>query len=185
MVTTTTKLLTAEEFSRMPDPEDGSKQELVEGVIEMTPPPSFYHGLCCLEIGSLLKQYIRTHNLGYITSNDSGVILHRDPDTVRGPDLAFWSRERLPTIPREGYVEIVPDLVVEVLSPSDIFTKVLRKVQMYHDAGVQLVWVLVPEDRSVSVHLRGNAYRVLTEAETLSGADVLRGFTCTVRDLFP
>src|SRR5262249_24138874 len=155
------RLLTAEEFAHLPQPEDGSQQELVKGVIVTVPPPGFYHGQVCSRVDRRLGLFIEAHELGWITCNDSGFILARDPDTVRGPDIAFWRRERLPEPPREGYPSIVPDLVVEVVTHSDVFTRVQRKVQQYLDAGVRMVWVLVPEDRSAAVFQSGRAPSVL------------------------
>jgi Uma2 family endonuclease len=182
---TPARLLTAEEFARLPQPEDGSQQELVNGVVITMPPPSFYHGLCCNRIGRKLGNFVDEARAGFVTNNDSGVILARDPDTVRGPDVAFWGRERLLEPPREGYPSIPPDLVVEVLSPSDVFTKVQRKVQQYLRAGVRLIWVVVPEDRSVAVYRPGQEPRILSDGEVLGGEDVLPGFSCPVADLFP
>jgi Uma2 family endonuclease len=182
---TPARLLTAEEFARLPQPEDGSQQELVNGVVITMPPPSFYHGQVCSKIDRKLGVFIDANRCGSLTCNDSGVILGRDPDTVRGPDLAFWGRERLPEPPREGYPSIPPDLVVEVLSPSDVFTKVQRKVQQYIHAGVRLVWIVVPEDRSIAVYRPGQEPRILSDGEALGGEDVLPGFSCPVAELFP
>lgn len=179
------RLLTAEEFARLPQPEDGSQQELVKGVVVTMPPPSFYHGLCCNRIGRKLGNFVDEGRLGFVTNNDSGVILARAPDTVRGPDLAFWRRERMPEPQRTGYPDIAPDLVVEVLSPSDVFPQILRKVQQYLRAGTQEVWVVVPEDRSVTVCRPGQEQVILGNGETLSGGEVLPGFSCPVGELFP
>lgn len=178
-------LLTAEEFALLPQPDDGTQQELVNGMIVTMPPPSFYHGQVCSKIDRKLGVFIDDHKLGWITSNDSGVILSRDPDTVRGPDLAFWSRQRLPDPPRQGYPSVVPDLVVEILSPSDVFTNVQRKVQQYLRAGVTLAWVAVPEDRSVAVFRAGRDPIVLSNGEAITGEDILPGFSCPVGELFP
>jgi Uma2 family endonuclease len=180
-----TRLLTAEDFARLPQPEDGSQQELVNGAVITMPPPSFYHGLCCNELGYRLGKHVREQKLGYLTNNDSGVVLARDPDTVRGPDLAFWGRERMPQLPRQGYPSVPPDLVVEVLSPSDVFLSVQKKVLQYLGAGVRLVWIVVPEDRSVAVYRPGQDPRILSNSDTLSGEDVLAGFSCPVTELFP
>jgi Uma2 family endonuclease len=180
-----TRLLTAEEFAVLPQPADGLQQELVKGVIITMPPPGFYHGVVCLLLGRKLGNFIDAHDLGWITSNDSGVILARNPDTVRGPDLAFWGRERLPQPPRQGYPSVAPDLAVEVLSPSDVFTRVQQKVQEYLSAGVRLIWILVPEDRSVAVFRAGKPSSVLFNGEALSGEDVLPGFSCPIAELFP
>ncbi len=182
---TQARLLTAEEFAQLPQPEDDSQQELVNGVVITMPPPSFYHGLCCSELGYRLGRHVREQKLGWITSNDSGVILARKPDTVRGPDLAFWSSERMPAPPRTGYPDLAPDLVVEVLSPSDVFPQILRKVQQYLRAGTREVWVVVPEDRSVTVCRPGQEQVILSNGETLSSGDILPGFSCPVADLFP
>lgn len=179
------RLLTAEEFAQLPQPEDGSHQELVQGVVITVPPPSFYHGQVCSKFDRKLGVFIDEHQLGWITSNDSGVILARAPDTVRGPDLAFWRRERMPEPPQTGYPSIAPDLVVEVLSPSDVFPKILRKVQQYLRAGTQEVWVVVPEDRSVTVCRPGQEQVILGNGETLSGGALLPGFSCPVAELFP
>jgi Uma2 family endonuclease len=179
------KLLTAEEFAALPEPLDGSRQELVKGVVIAMPPPSTYPGVCCNRIGRKIGNFADERNLGFVANNDSGVILERDPDTVRGPDVAFWSRERLPELPAQGYVGIAPDLVVEVLSPSDLFPRVLRKVQQYLQAGVRLIWIVVPDDRSVTIFRPGAPEVILGERDTLTGGDVLPGFTCLVGELFP
>ena len=181
---TQSDLVTAEKFVRMPQPEDGSQLELVEGVVISMPPPSFAHGVCCNRIGRKVGNFVEDHSLGFVTSNDSGVILSRKPDTVRGPDVAFWSKRRMPAAPSEGYAQIAPDLVVEVLSPHDVFPKVLRKVQQYLKADVLLIWVVVPEDRSVTVYRPGRDAAILTEEEILTGEDVLLGFECLVSQLF-
>ena len=178
-------LLTAEEFARLPQPPDGSQQELVNGVVISTPPPSFHHGRTCSIVGRELGGFVDARQLGWLTSNNSGVILGRNPDTVRGPDLAFWSRERMPTPPRTGYAEIAPDLVIEVLSPSDVFPQILRKVQQYLRAGTREVWLVDPEDRSVTVCRTGQDQVILSNGETLSGGDVLPGFSCLIAELFP
>ena len=184
-IVSTPGLLTAEEFALLPSPEDGSQQELVNGVVITVPPPSNHHAVCCNEIAFRLNVHVRPQKLGHIAINDGGVILSRKPDTVRGPDVAYWSRERMPEPPRRGYAEVAPDLVVEVLSPSDVFTQSLRKVQQYLQAGTREVWLAVPEDRSVAICRSGQEQVILSNGETLSGGDVLPGFSCLVADLFP
>lgn len=183
MTTVAQKLITAEEFFRMPEPADGSRQELVRGVIITMPPPGGRHGVCCLKIGRRIGQYVDEHNFGTAASNDTGFITERDPDTVRGPDISFWSREKLPEVPA-GYIEIAPDLVVEVVSPGDHYARIQKKVKQYLEKGVRLIWVADPEDRSVTIYRNGETMRILSENETLTGEDVLPGFTCRVGDLF-
>jgi Uma2 family endonuclease len=184
MSTVTQKLITAEEFARMPSPPDGSRQELIQGVVVTMPPPGGVHGGCCSRIDRRLGAYVESNNLGHVCVNDTGFITERNPDTVRGADVAFWSRERLAELP-SGYVEVLPDLVVEVVSPGDHFNRVQRKLAHYLKSGVPLVWIVDPDDRSVSVYRQREPVQILGEADTLSGGEVVPGFACRVADLFP
>lgn len=181
--TATKKLLTAEEFALLPDPPDGSKQELVKGVILTMPPPGAPHGYCCMNIGSQVNVYSRSKKLGWVLCNDTGFITEKDPDSVRGADVSFWSLTRLPELPK-GYIAIPPDLAVEVVSPSDHFSRVLTKIEEYLNAGVRLIWIVDPGDHSVTVYESGKRYVILTENDTLTGSDVLPGFSVPVRELF-
>jgi len=138
-----------------------------------------------MELGRKVANFAMSHQLGYAVCNDSGVILGRDPDTVRAPDIAFWTRERMPQPLRTGYPSIPPDLAIEVLSPSDVYASVSRKVKQYLKAGVRMVWILVPEDRSVEVYLPNCPILHLDNGDTISGEDVLPGFTSPVAELFP
>src|SRR5262249_39757972 len=145
MAIVTPKLITAEEVYLMPDPPDGSKQELVRGEIIMLPPPGFEHGDVPLGVGSLLRPFVKANSLGRVTV-ESGVITERGPDTVRGPDVAYWSKERLPLDqPRpRGYPEVAPDLCVEVLSPSNRLRDMRDKIEEYFNRGVRMVWIVDP-----------------------------------------
>jgi Uma2 family endonuclease len=184
MSTATQKLITAEDFFRMPQPADGSQQELVRGVIVTMPPPGGRHGVCCSKIVRRLGNFVEDNRLGTITSNDTGFVSERDPDTVRGPDVAFWTKERLPEVP-EGYIEVAPDLVVEVVSPSDHYSRVQNKVRHYLTRGVRMVWVVDPEDRSVTVYRSWKQATILGDNDAVAGEDVVPGYSCKVADLFP
>jgi Uma2 family endonuclease len=178
------KLLTVEEFANRPQPRDGSREELVRGVVITMPPPRFRHGKLQLRIGSLLDQFVRPRRLGQVVV-ETGVITERDPDTVRGPDVAFWSVDRLPLDQEpEVYPDTAADLCVEVLSPDETPQKVAAKVQEYLACGVRLVWYVDPEAQTVTVYRPGQPERRLTAADTLSGEDVLPGFSCPVVELF-
>jgi len=179
----TQKLITAEEFFRMPDPPDGSKQELVKGVIVTMPPPGGRHGYCCSRIDRRIGVYVDEKELGSVFTNDTGFVTERDPDTVRGPDVSFWSRKRLPEVPVD-YIKIPPDLLVEVVSPSDHYARIQKRIAHYLEKEVRLIWVADPEDRSVTVYRPGQMMVVLGENEILTGEDVLPGFSCRVAELF-
>jgi Uma2 family endonuclease len=115
--------------------------------------------------------------------NDSGVILEYDPDTVRGPDVAWYedvlSFEDLP----KKWGDIPPRVAVEVLSPNDTASYITDKINDYLENGVELVWVIDPESRTVTIYSK-TGVKKLTEKDTLTGGDVLPGFRCKVADLF-
>jgi Uma2 family endonuclease len=184
MATRSGKLLTAEEFASLPQPKDGSREELVRGVVITTPPPRFRHGKYQLRIGSLLDQFVRPRRIGQVVV-ETGVITERDPDSVRGPDVAYWSVERLPLDQEvEVYPEVPADLCVEILSPDDTRAQREAKVREYLVCGVRMVWYVDPATQTVTVYRPGQAERRLTTTDTLSGEDVLPGFSCGVAELF-
>jgi Uma2 family endonuclease len=178
------KLLTAEEFFLLPGPPDGSQQELVKGEIVTMPPPGGLHGVSCNKAGRRLGNFVEDHARGTVTSNDTGFITERAPDSVRGPEIAYWSTERLPVVP-VGYIEIAPDMLVEVLSPSNTWKQIRAKLQEYFARGVRVVWVIAPEDRTLTIYRTADEGRVLHETATVTGEEVLPGFTCRVSDLLP
>jgi Uma2 family endonuclease len=182
--TTRTKLLTAEEFFLLPDPGDGSQQELVRGEVVTMPPPGGLHGVTCLKTGRRIGNFVEDNDRGTVASNDTGFITERDPDSVRGPDLSYWAKDRLKEIP-VGYIDIAPDLLVEVLSPSNTSKQIRAKLKEYFAKGVRLVWVIAPEDRTLTIYRTPDEGRVLHDTATVTGEDVLPGFTCRVSDLLP
>jgi len=184
MSTTTKKLLTIEEFARRPKPLDGSKEELVRGEVVTMPPPGFLHGIVQLNVATLLKAFAKQHKLGRVTV-ESGVITEEGPGSVRGPDIAFWSFERLPVdhVP-VVYANVAADLCVEVKSPSNTPAKTTLKVREYFASGVRLVWVVDPEERTVTVYRKPGGGEEMWEEATITGEDVLPGFSCPVAEFF-
>ena len=178
------KLITAEEFAQMPAPPDGSRQELVRGAIETMGRPGFRHGKINFRIAKILDKHVEPNRLGHVVP-ETGVVTERGPDTVRGPDVAFWSAEKVPLDQEPaGYPDAVADLCVEVLSPRQDRKKIFEKVREYLWAGVRLVWVVDPEDRTVTVYRSPEEGRLLHEGATLSGEDVLPGFSVSVAEFF-
>ncbi len=184
MATVTPKLITAEEFGRMPDPPDGSRQELVRGVIVSMAPPRFRHGKYQFHVAKLLDQFVAPRHLGQVIT-ETGVITERDPDSVRGPDVTYWSAERVP-LDRdpEVYPEVAADLCVEIISPHESSRDLREKVGEYFHCGVRMVWLLDIDNRTVMVYRSADRGQILHEGATLSGEDVLPGFSCAVADLF-
>ena len=175
-------LLTAEEFARRPDP--GYPEELVKGRIVTMPPPGARHGQLCAQIVFLLRLYLQDHDLGHILSNDSGTVTERGPDSVRGPDVSFYSYAKLPKGPLpDGYPAVPPDLVVEVLSPHDRWPKVLTKVTEYLNAGVAVVCVLDPERRTLHLYEGDQPPRILGGDDELTFPALLGDFRVRVGQL--
>ena len=166
-------------------PEDGFNYELQAGVLVSEPAPGFRHGRIMVTIAAILRAHVREQRLGVVLAGDSGFILARKPDTVRGPDVAFLSRERFE---RSGDTVKAfagaPDLAVEVLSPSNTPAAMHAKVADYLAAGSRLVWVVDPEARIVTVYASLLSPRNLGEDETLDGDDVVPGFRVRVGELF-
>jgi Uma2 family endonuclease len=178
------KLITADEFFGMPEPPDGSKQELVKGVIITMTAPGFRQGDIQVAIGAILRQFVRANKLGRITV-ESGVRTDRNPDSVRGPDVAFWSAERLPFDQNPvGYPELAADLCVQVRSPSYRMAELRCKATEYLTNNVRIVWIVDPEDQTVTVYRRPGEGRVLSDDAVISGEDVLPGFSCRIAEFF-
>ena len=183
MAITATKLLTADDLLRLDS--EGVRGELIRGVLHETTSSGLEHGEIAAKLTILLGIFIMPRKLGTLVASDVGVWLERDPDTVREPDIAYFSAARLPPDVRiTGYAEVPPDLVVEIVSPSDTRREVRDKARMWLSYGVALVWVVQPDTRTVEVYEAGRAVVTHTEQDTLDGAAVLPGFTCPISDLF-
>jgi Uma2 family endonuclease len=176
-VATTRPSITDQDLLRLP--KDGRKYELVDGEIRVSPAGA-RHGRISLRLGAALLAFVREEGLGEVFDSSTG---YRLPGgNVRSPDASFVSSKRLPRVP-EGFLELAPDLAVEVLSPEDSPRGVLDKVGEYLAAGVRLVWVIDPRtSRAVS-------YRSLTDVQeigpdgTLEGGELLPGFRYPLSDL--
>lgn len=185
MATTTTKM-TAEEFYEWANrPENaGRRLELDHGEVIEMPSPGILHGTVCWLLGVIFGQYLFRRGTGHATTNDAGLIVQRHPDTVRGPDLMiFLDAPRFKGL-EPKYTERVPALVVEVLSPTDRRGKTLRRIEQYHKRGVPLVWLIDPEELTVTVFRPNEFPKVLDETEELTGNGIVPDFSCPVRTLF-
>lgn len=174
--------LTAEQFAQLPD-DPFWRYELVRGRVVREPPVGVPHGSVAAQVARFLLEFVEPRGLGSVRV-ESGYVLARDPDTVRGPDVSFVRRERLESYGAGGWGRTPPDVVVEVLSPSDRPGKVQEKVQDYLAAGCSLVWVVDARRRTVTVHEPPGAARVVGEHESLDGGAVLPGFRLPVLRLF-
>jgi Uma2 family endonuclease len=181
---TVLSLLTAEQLADLPD--DGRYTELVRGRIVEVNPPGVWHGYVCTRIGWLVMNFTRANDLGWVIGNDSGIITERNPDTVRGADLAFYSYQRVPkgTMPKRGYIDVRPELVFEVRSPDDTWAEMLGKAAEYLKAGVIIVCLVDPRSQRVMVLDNENPPRMLGSDDLLTIPEVLPGFEVPVAQLF-
>lgn len=178
------QLVTADELWELPEV-PGKIFELVDGeVIEVTGAGAL-HMRIVTRLFKTLDAFVEQHNLGIVTGDGLAYVLRRDPDVVRVPDVSFVALEHLPAgdVP-EGFWEGPPTLAVEVVSPNDRANDIHAKVQHYLEAGTWRVWVLWPQQRSLTVYLPDEGARELGPDARLDGGDVLPGFSVRVGDLF-
>jgi Uma2 family endonuclease len=135
--------------------------------------------------GRYIDIHVSENDLGAVFSGDTGFILARDPDIVRGPDIAFVRKDRLPPVEQqEGFLELAPDLAVEVISPSDRMSDVLDKVAEYLESGTRLVVLVAPRRKELMLYGADRSIRVLTIEDTFEGGDVLPGISMPVAAIF-
>jgi Uma2 family endonuclease len=176
------ELMTAEDLELVRIP--GKATELVRGRLVVREPPGTYHGIIQSRLHLLVGEYVRAHRLGEVCGQDTGFKIASNPDTVRGPDVAFIRADRVSGIARRGYAPLAPDLIVEVLSPDDRRGEVLAKIGEWLDAGVRLAWVVDPERREAHVYRPDGSVSVLEASGTLDGEDVLPGFAGSLSEVF-
>ncbi len=143
----TTKLRTVEEIEQLPDYE--YRYALIKGELYRMPRPKFLHGRIVLAVGAPIFRFVEEHSLG-VVSDQSGFILEREPNTLLGPDLAFIQSARVPA-DENAYPMLAPDLVVEVVSPSQTGPSIEEKTSLFLEPGVRLVWIFDPIRRTVRV----------------------------------
>ena len=175
-------ILSADEF--LLHPAANERTELVRGHIRMMTPASAGHGLVSATVLRLLSTYVWQHRLGVCFADSTGYTLPNLPNTVRAPDASFVRANRLPPDGvTGGFLQLAPDLVVEVLSPSESDADLTEKLADYRVAGTPLVWVIDPARRTVTV-ISTHESTTLGADDTLTGGDVVPGFVCGVAELF-
>lgn len=171
------KLMTADELLELPD---SRFLELVNGRIREMAPAGMEHSEHAAELLSLIRNFVREHDLGTVVGEAGGFVLKRDPDTVRAADVAFISKARAEAGRTRKYFDGAPDLAIEVISPHDLWSEVVEKCALWMKSGSQSVWVLDPDKRVM--------YRYTDGALAPFGESVLDpvlpGFSLEVAALF-
>jgi Uma2 family endonuclease len=186
MATVSTPKMTAEEFyawANRPENE-GRLLELDRGEVVEMPPSKKGHGILNWIVIKLLTEYVARRGSGFLLTNDTGIIVERDPDTLRGADIMLFLRQPRPDDMQPHYVQDVPDLIVEVLSEHDRPNQIARRIGQYLRHGVPLVWVIDPEDHTLTAYQPNEIPNALGEQNELTGSGVLPDFSCRVADLF-
>ena len=183
-------LMTAEELLvyEMPD----KRVELVRGRLIVREPPGMRHGEFASRLVVALSNFLSrdresrgaAETRGRVLTCDSGFALARNPDTVRGPDVAYVSRDRWPSPLPNGYGEFAPDLAIEIRSPSDRAGAVLAKVGDWLDAGTRLVWVVDPVRQQIYVFRADGSQALLGVDDRVGGGEVLPAFEYSLAELF-
>jgi Uma2 family endonuclease len=174
--------LSAEDLARVPD--DGMLHDLVEGVLVEMSRPKPRHGRVATKLIRLIGNYAEAQQLGEVFT-ESGFILSHNPDTVRGPDVAFLAAARAPQDNNlDEYIDGAPDLAVEIVSPNDNAVDLRELIDLYLAAGARLVWVVYPMFKTVEVYRADDTVVLLRAKDSLDGENVLPGFTAPVKELF-
>lgn len=179
------RMTASEFFAWVHRPENcGRFFELDRGEVVEMPPPGKYHGFVCGNIAGILRNFAIQRKKGYVCTNDAGVLVEQDPDTVRGPDVTFYEDAQSAADMDRQYAAQPPLLAVEVASPNDRFNRTIRRITQMLRGGVAQVWLVDPEGRDVSVYRPGQDPVLLVETQEVTGDPALPDFRCRIADFF-
>ena len=158
--------------------------ELVNGRIVPLSPTGRAHGRAEARLTTRLSTYVESAHWGEVLTGEVGIYIRRDPDTVRAADIALISHERLARCKTEGYLDVAPEIAVEVLSPTDRKGDLFVEIEDYFAAGVLRVWVLDSRQRRIAVHRSPTDSEQFVSGDALADEELLPGFRIEVSDLF-
>ena len=179
-----TDVSNAQQLARLPS--DGNRYELIEGVLHVMTPAGFDHGDVAMRIGASLFQHVNQNSLGKVCAAETGFRIASNPDTVRAPDAAFVSQAQLDQCAGDesAYLPLAPSLVVEVVSPNDVFADVEAKAAQWLNAGSKVVLVANPEDQTLRVYRTSDKIEILRCGQVFEAGDGCPGWTLPVDDVF-
>jgi Uma2 family endonuclease len=177
----TEHLMTAEELERLDLP--GKSTELIRGHLVVREPPGTRHGIIAANLCYFVTDFVRRNQLGVVSAQDTGFKIETNPDTVRAPDVAFLSKDRVGAVAHRGYAPVTPDLVAEIVSPDDRPGELLAKVAAWLEAGTKLAWVIDPERAEARVYRADGSGATIGIEGSIDGEDVLPGFSCALSEV--
>ncbi|MFQ5612910.1 MAG: Uma2 family endonuclease, partial [Anaerolineae bacterium] len=163
---------------------DIGRTELVRGKIIKMSPTGHLHGHVEVNFSVALQTFVKQHKIGRVFAGEVGIYTGRNPDTVRGADVAFVSTERLAQVQSQSYLDVAPELIVEIMSPDDRWIDIMEKLEEYFAIGVTVVWVADPGTRSVYEYRSVTDVQRFTSETDLTSEDLLPGFRVPVAELF-
>ena len=181
-ITSAGRPLTVQEYESLEEPDDAWVSELVRGRVVREPPLGYRHARLQARIAGSITEFVNTHGLGVVLT-EVGVVRTESPPAVRGPDVAFLAQARVPPDDPPGFLRVPPDLVVEIVSPSDRLGTVLGRILDYVDAGVGEAWVVDPESRTVTILRSRSDVRIVGEGDDVTDVAALPGFSMGVSEL--
>jgi Uma2 family endonuclease len=177
----TKTLLTVEQFEQLPE-EEAIRCELDQGELIGVSAPSYEHNRIRDGIVTALNNFLVEHAVGEAVAEQEFRITE---DTVRRPDIGFLRREVAARIDKaKSILHVVPDLVVEIVSPSDTAEQLMRKVDQYLAHGIRAVWVVYPAERKVHAYGPNDEVRVFGEGKNLEAPTLIPGFSLPVSRIF-
>lgn len=174
-ITTAEQLLHAGDIGRC---------ELIRGELVVMSPSGAEHGVVVAAITEIVRRFVKRHRLGVVMGAETGFQIEQNPDTVRGPDVAFVAKRRLARKRRKGFFDGPPDLAIEVRSPEDRARDVKDKITLWLTSGCRAVWLVEPRSRTVSIHRASRMTNAFGPNARISGGDILPGFQVAVSKFF-
>ena len=181
----TVTALTIRDLEKLQADSPDLRMELVNGEIRVMSPSGGESGEVSGEVFRQLGNWIRPNRLGRVFDSSTGFVLPNKTKDVRAPDVSFVRADRLRQTPT-SYVEVVPDLIVEVRSPTDSLTQLREKIQSFFAVGTQVGILVNPKARTVEVYRPGqNAPQTLRDGDVLTVPELLPGWSVPIADLWP
>ena len=174
------EVFTGEELLRLGDL---GPCELIDGRIVPLSPTGGEHGSIEGNLAYLLNTYVRPRSLGWVLAGEVGIYTRRDPDRVRAADVAFVSREQSSAIP-SGFLDLPPELVAEIVSPSDRWQDLREKIDEYFCIGVHSLWIVEPKTRAILVYSSPTTVAELGGSQSIAASASLAGLEIPVSEVF-